>query len=581
MIALRKKDPARAIALLKPVADANPSDSATANALARAYLAAGKKDEAVELYQRAAANNPDSVVVQTSAALMRMQFGDPTEGVADLEKIADTDKGADLATPLLVMGDLQRGDVGKAATTAEALVKRQPDDAVALNLLGSVRVAQDRLPEAEKIFTDIISKDRNFLAARRNLAQVYMASSKPDEAKKIWLDLLKDKPDDNRAMMGLADIAIQKQDMREAADRLSQAQENSPRDPTPSARLVQLYAAQHDWNSALNVAQQMEAQFPTNSQVVDIVAGVRLQSGDPAGAAAGFRSLIQRVPESAPLFGRYAFYQRQAGDLEGARTSLRKAIALDPVGVRYMGDLVKLDYDDKGVDGALATANSFAAKQPALADLLASEVLLSAKRVPEAMAVLTHAHQDHPISATEVSLANLTYGSGKRDEAKALLQTWIKGHDSDVAARLALANMLLSEGNNDGAQAIYEQIREMSPNNVMALNNLAWIYAKKRDPRAPDLARLAYRISPSPQTEDTLGWVLMGTGDSGKALTYLKDAGAAMPNDATVQYHLAAALKATGDTAKARSVLEQALKTDANFDGKEDAQKLLDELKRG
>jgi hypothetical protein len=47
-----------------------------------------------------------------------------------------------------------------------------------------------------------------------------------------------------------------------------------------------------------------------------------------------------------------------------------------------------------------------------------------------------------------------------------------------------------------------------------------------------------------------------------------------------VQYHLAAALKATGKTDEARAMLEKLLRSDSAFDGRDGAKQLLGELTR-
>ena len=133
----------------------------------------------------------------------------------------------------------------------------------------------------------------------------------------------------------------------------------------------------------------------------------------------------------------------------------------------------------------------------------------------------------------------------------------------------------------DAAQAAYEVVRQRDPGNVVALNNLAWIYARKHDPKAEDLARQAYRLAPSPQTSDTLGWALVSNGDAKSGLPYLQRAGAALPDDAVIEYHLAVALKDTGEQGQARELLEHVLKTKTTFDGKDDAQRLLDQLQHG
>jgi len=580
-IALRKNDRDTAISLLKPVTDANPSDVASVNLLARAYVAAGKKDEAVKLYEAAASAKPDDQMTQTSAALMQMRFGDANEGLADLEKIAGTDAGADIATPLLVLGDLQSGNLDKAAATAEAMVKRKPDDAVAQNLLGSVRVAQDKLPEAEAIFSGLIKSDPNFLAARRNLARVYLRMNRFDDSRKTWLDLLQRNSGDEDAVMGLADLAVAQQDVKGAVDWLTKARAAAPKDLVPGLRLAQLYMEQKDWQNAIQVAHEVEVQFPFNPRATDLAATARLEAGDKAGAAEEFSALTGHYTTSAPLFERYAYYQLAAGDKDGARASLQRAVDLAPDQQQYMSSLVKFDYDNKGVDAALATAKLQATNDPGESALLVAEVLTTAKRLPEAIDALTQANQDHPSGPIVADLATLYFRTGKGDQAKDLLHSWLKDHPGDVAVRDSLATMYLAQHVDDQAQAEYERVHAEAPADILALNNLSWLYAKKKDPRAHQLAERAYQLSPSPQTADTLGWVLVGDGEAGSGLPYIKNAAAALPADATLQYHLAAALNATGDKAEARSVLERVLAGDAAFDDRDAAQHLLDELKRG
>jgi len=581
LIALRKKEPANAIALLKPVVAANPKDIAALSVLAQAYIANGDRDSAVQLYENAAKTVPGDAAAETRAALMRVRFGDAMEGVADLEKIAGTDKGGDVAGPILVLSDMERGDVAGAAAVAEKLVKREPNDPIAQNLLGSVRIAQERFKDAQAIFAGLIKKDPDFLAARRNLAIVLREMKQTDAAKQTYLDLLAKKPDDVAAMLGLAELAVSSGDTKEAVKRLTQARQMAPRNPLPGERLVRLYGYMRDWDSALKLAQDMEAQFPADASVVDLAASVRAEMNDLAGAAAEFRALTAKLPNSDSVWWRYAGYQDRAGDKEGARASLTRALSIAPDNQTYLEDLVKLDFTTKGLDAALATARSYAAQQPIYSDILVAQALGYAKRYDQAIDVLTKAQRVHPSSLAAVRLAMLTYAAGQREAARRGLESWIKDHDDDIQARIGLADMQMVERDYDAAQAVYELVHKRAPNNIIALNNLAWIYARKHDPKAQELAHQAYRLAPSPQTADTLGWAMMSSGDAKGALAYLRSAGAALPQDASIQYHLAVALKATGQPDQARVVLEQALKTPAPFDGKDDARRLLEELHRG
>ena len=512
-IALRKRDPAGAIRVLQPVIAANPGDVATIAVMARAYLATGQRDQALALYENAAKAKPDSLS-ETRAALAKMQLGEAADGIADLEKLAQTKEAADIAGPELVLSDLRDGRLDEAATTAEGLVQRNGKDIVAQNLLGVVRASQRNYADAVKIFKDIAEKNPTLQEAQRNLAKAYDAMKDTADAKTVWQKLLKAKPDDVDAMVALARFDARDKDFGGAAELLEKAQQAAAKDPAPGLQLIELYAQQKDWDKAKLAGRDLEGQFPSNPDVIDMVAKVKANAGDAAGAAAEFGRLTEALPNSADIWMRYAAYQFAAGDKDGARQSVEKALAIDPANYQDMERLVDLDYLAKGPEAALKTAGAFAPKQQVAADLLTSEVLVRAGRSADALKGLTQAQEQHPAIGLVMRIAELTYAAGQHQEAERQLEAWLKSHDDAVAVRMGLANYYILESDDDKAQAIYERVLQQDPKQPLALNNLAEIYFKKHDPRAAGLAERAYALAPQPSTADTLGWVLVGNGNS-------------------------------------------------------------------
>ena len=117
----------------------------------------------------------------------------------------------------------------------------------------------------------------------------------------------------------------------------------------------------------------------------------------------------------------------------------------------------------------------------------------------------------------------------------------------------------------------------------MILNNLAWLYQQIGNlPKARELAERAIGLAPANgQVADTLGWILLAQGDTKKALIHLEAASTAIPGNAEINYHFAVALGRAGRTADARAILERVLGSGAAFTGKAEAEKLLEDLKRG
>ena len=132
--------------------------------------------------------------------------------------------------------------------------------------------------------------------------------------------------------------------------------------------------------------------------------------------------------------------------------------------------------------------------------------------------------------------------------AEKVLVAWLERHPDDVTVRLVRAEQLDADGNAAAAVTEYETILARSPKNVVALNNLAVLYQKQRNPRAEELARAAYDGAPdNPMVADTYGWLLAERGELGQAVGILRKAAAHPAATAEIQYHLASALARKGE----------------------------------
>jgi thioredoxin-like negative regulator of GroEL len=74
---------------------------------------------------------------------------------------------------------------------------------------------------------------------------------------------------------------------------------------------------------------------------------------------------------------------------------------------------------------------------------------------------------------------------------------------------------------------------------------------------------------------DTLGWILIEQGDTGRGLPLLQKASAAAPDAMDIRYHLVQGLLRSGDKAAARTALKQMLATGKPFSQLDEAKALL------
>ena len=174
--------------------------------------------------------------------------------------------------------------------------------------------------------------------------------------------------------------------------------------------------------------------------------------------------------------------------------------------------------------------------------------------------------------------AALVNGGGQ-EQASAVLRGWVAQHSDDADALLMLAGLDINARRLPDAETRLKAVLAKRPNDPVALNNLAWVYQQRKNPEALVLAKRAYLLAPSAESADTLGWLLVTTGDPAAGLPLLQQAVAGKGSDPTIRYHLATALNGAGQKVEAMKLLETLTAEPAPFEDKAAAAKLLGELK--
>ena len=108
---------------------------------------------------------------------------------------------------------------------------------------------------------------------------------------------------------------------------------------------------------------------------------------------------------------------------------------------------------------------------------------------------------------------------------------------------------------------------ESQPNNVLALNNLAWVSGQLKDPKALEYAEKADKLAPNnPAILDTLGMLLVEKGDTQARHRIAAEGGRAcarMPP--SIRLNLARALVKDGQKDAAKKELETLAKLGDKF----------------
>jgi uncharacterized protein (TIGR03790 family) len=150
-----------------------------------------------------------------------------------------------------------------------------------------------------------------------------------------------------------------------------------------------------------------------------------------------------------------------------------------------------------------------------------------------------------------------------------------------VTSQLRLAASAEQRNDHDKAIERYRAVLATDPGNVLALNNLAYALADKKNlaAEALPLAERAYRLSgQSPTIADTFGWVNFKLGDTAKALSLLDQAAKSAPANVDILIHAAIVHASVGNSVQARRYVDAAIKADPKAADRSDVKALLGKL---
>jgi len=179
-----------------------------------------------------------------------------------------------------------------------------------------------------------------------------------------------------------------------------------------------------------------------------------------------------------------------------------------------------------------------------------------------------------------LALATLYSKSGNHTLALKTCDELIRKRSGYAPAYFAQGTFLEAQGRKKDAVNRYHAALALSSDYAAALNNLSYLYADGYGTKeeALRLAERAITLEPeNPGIIDTLGYALLKNNRYQEAREIFDKAVALLPDDPTINYHLALAHQASGDNKLAAVLLKKALRAE-NFVVVQQAKDLLKEL---
>ncbi len=540
-------------------------------------LRKGDYAEASRLLQSAVELAPDNVGLLTELAQSRMAGGDSAGAVDALNRAAELDTQTARPDVLLVITHLKAKRYAEAFKAVDRLAKDRPNDPITHNLRGTVHAAKGDTAQARANFAKALEADPAYLPAAANLARLDLQAKDPKSARGRFEAVLKKDPKQSRAWLALAALDARERDETAYLNDLTQAKRASPKDPQPHALLAGYWLAKRDAGKALAAARE-GLDVSGRKDFYNLIGAAHSLQGDKDNALAAYVKWAEASPRSPVAQLRVAQAQLAKGNRGPAMASLDKALALDPDQPDAVLIKTGLLAEEGKTEEALVLAQGLQKRQDKSPVGYAAEAIARshAKQYPEATGLFKRAAELSGQGTHAVQAYAAQAAAGDPQGGEAYLASWLTKHPSDLGVRHALAQAKINAKRLKEAAIQYEYVLKTKPDDLVALNNLAWIYGEFKDNRALGIAEQAYRLSPdTPATLDTLGWILVNRGDTNRGLDMLRKALAKQPDAAEIHWHLAYGLYKSGDKARARQELQRLLDSGLAFPQVEEARALL------
>jgi cellulose synthase operon protein C len=559
---LKMNQPERALQTVSPLIEKGVEDATLLAIAGEATLKSNDPTKAAVYFERAIKIDPKDAGKRTGLALSRLATGQKDQGFNELETAVGLDSQSFQADFALIMARMRDKQYDKALEAVANLEKKQPSNAVPHNLRGMILTAKNDLAGARTSFEQAMKIDAGFFPAAANLASLDLRENKPEDAKKRYEGVLVKDPKNYQAYIALARHSSRYGGKKEdVMGYLQKGKASNPGAIPPVLALATYLIDNNNAKDAVPVLQESLQQNPDKPELLDLLGMAFLRMNERGQALETYDRMLKQDPNSAALHYRMGELKVALRDDNGALTNFRRSAELQPKSLEPQIAMasVLLRQGKKVEARQIATTLQKDLPNSPAGQMLSGDLAMAEQNFSEAATSYKKALAVENNPQTTIKLITAFQRGGNTAESERLMASLSKDFGEDLGVRLFLGEQAISSKRWTDAIEHYKFALKRESNNGIALNNMAWALFQTKDPKAIQIAELAYSAMPqSPSVMDTLGFISIQTGNVPKGLEMLRQASAMAPKAADIRLHLAEALAKSGDKEGAKREAEAA-----------------------
>lgn len=506
----------------------NKNDAKFLSTLSLQLAGIGAFDEAKQLAGKVTSKKTENAEENMRSGILKVMLNDPS-GMTDLENAVSLKPDLLSAELALVSAALQVNDFEKAISISKEWQTKYPEKPGAFNVLAMAYLKQGKLDLAKVELNKSLALLPENKFAITHLVNIAMKENELAEAARLSKQGLSLFPKDEKILK--QHYALSREDNEQRGLASAKIKSIFEANKT-SLELGILYAEvlldQKRYKEARNTIDVFNVSIHSPARLWQLKVIVERNINEGKGVIAVLESWMKSNPyASEPVLMLTSYYLGKK-DVTSALNIVNKALK---VGNQNNAMLkmakMKILLDSGNLEAAKGFYDEFSSDDinAKIVKGVNGRIYFLEKNYLEAMPLLQSFYEDFPSSQNVILLAltkkNLKYVK----EAIKDLQAHLELNDSDTQARSLLANLYL-EKQPEKAISLYEKMLIDRPNDIVFLNNLAWL---SLDNNKLDLALKysaeAVKLAPKhPSVLDTRGMVLLKSGEKDIALKALTSA---------------------------------------------------------
>jgi tetratricopeptide (TPR) repeat protein len=391
--------------------------------------------------------------------------------------------------------------IEEAELLLNSVLRIRPQDAAALDLLGTIRAKQGKLNEAESLFTRAIKNDAQLIGAHMNLAYLYLLKGVHEKTASELREVLRLDPRNADASYRLAWLLLSQGQVDECINTIAEFRKSQP----PSASLLAILGDAYLKKDSLDKAEESYRlalnESLTNTEATLGLATIFRKRGDANSAILYLGHAKRMIGDSPDLLYRFALIAISVQLGDDAIIALKRAIELSPKESSYYFVLGIAWLTKPDLQEAEQVFRQFLKLQPdnAQGQTYLGYVLLKEKSYPEAREWLERSiKKDAATPETFYYLGLIAQEQKEDDRAVGLFEKSIQLSPSFAHSHIALGSTYLKMKDYLRAQQELEIGVRLNPDDSKAHYNLALLYARLNDSqRAQDEMQIVERLKSS------------------------------------------------------------------------------------